>query len=71
MKDALVDFLQEMSKSPELQAKYKADPKETAKAHGLSDEDCDCLLKGDEAEINKRFEAKGFASQAQVINDFD
>ena len=54
MKDQLVDFLQELSKNPEMKEKYLKAPKDVAKEYGLSDEDVEVLLSKDEAKLKQR-----------------
>ena len=59
MNDLLVKFLIAMGKDEKLKQQYVSDPKGTAEAFGLSDEDVQICAKNDVAAIKNRCEAEG------------
>ena len=59
MNDLLVKFLIAMDKDEKLKQQYVSDPKGTAEAFGLSDEDVQICAKNDVAAIKNRCEAEG------------
>ena len=58
MNDLLVKFLIAMDKDEKLKQQYVSDPKGTAEAFGLSDEDVQICAKNDVAAIKNRCEAE-------------
>ena len=71
MKDQLVDFLQELSKNPEMKEKYLKAPKDVAKEYGLSDEDIEILLSKDQTKLKQRMKDMGMDGNSHVISNFD
>ena len=59
MTDQLVAFVQELDQNPELQQKYKDDPKGTMEAFGVSKEDLDIVFSGDTEALKNRLEMAG------------
>lgn len=59
MTDQLVAFVHELDQNPELQQKYKADPKGTMEAFGVSDKDIDLVFGDDTEALKNRLEMAG------------
>lgn len=68
MTDKLVDFVQELDQNPELQEKYRSDPKTVAEGYGLNAEDVELLLSNDIDAIEKRFEMEGIKKILRITH---
>ncbi len=66
MTDKLVDFVNELDKSPELQEKYEQDPLGTLEAFGVEPEDCKLLSSGNMDDIKKRLDLSGLKSILKI-----
>lgn len=66
MTDKLVDFVNELDKSPELQEKYEQDPHGTMEAFGVEPEDLKLLANGNMDDIKKRLEMSGLKATIKI-----
>lgn len=62
MTDLLVAFINELDQNPELQEKYKQNPRQVAESFDLPESDIELLLTNDKEAFQKRFEQEGINS---------
>ena len=59
MTDKLTEFISELDKDPELQNRYKENPRQTLESFGVASNDIDLILGNDLVALKVRLEMSG------------
>ena len=66
MTDKLTEFVNELDKNPELQERYKENPRQILESFGVAPNDIDLILGNDLSALKERLEMSGLKANVTI-----